>query len=575
MDSNTGFKNDIIYEKTLLNLKSAIKLAKASGMDVSKYENAISKIESEIKENPIFDEAQEIVISEELRRDFLSNTYYESNVKLDVYLKEFKNEFEVYYKIYLLSKKISELSSNVCIDNISKMIEMSNRLIKQIDKNDIIEDNPLLKDESRKKIVDEGYNMVYLTMLYESQFDRNDILNLVKNSRGNIGEKINSIILRDAINVRNDSFVDYFSEYKDEKTIEGGFEANYFDEDFIKELARVIVGEANNEFRIARNSELAALSFKLTTLIDNLNGLNSNGKEITDKLKKAKSDKLKSELLSFAIDNNRLLITVPLILTLVCGTNGVNKAITNPVYKTTTETIDVGTGKKIEGPLVTYDEHKTSYVVSCCIYSPYRKNPNGSGYLSLVNVYSYDIVLDEVSNDFSEVTRETVLNHMGERIYTYSDVKQELGSTDSMDEYMLRLTGTYQNMNEKMPNFKYVVSGIALGVVFGAIFDLILYFTRRNNFNNRRRRARYNNLLSEIDSLVNSQQQIQEDKKYIKQQLLGLKKEYQEFIRKYGYSFDQNIKDSIEHNLTSLDTNLNIASEPIKSGKSLRLLKYK
>lgn len=575
MDSNTGFKNDIIYEKTLLNLKSAINLAKASGMDVSKYENAISKIESEIKENPIFDEAQKIVISEELRRDFLSNTYYNSNVKLDEYLKEFKNEFEVYYRIYLLSKKISELSSNVCIDNISKMIEMSNRLIKQIDKNDIIEDNPLLKDESRKKIVDEGYNMVYLTMLYESQFDRNDVLNLVKNSRGNIGEKINSIILRDAINVRNDSFVDYFSEYKDEKTIEGGFEANYFDEDFIKELARVIVGEANNEFRIARNSELAALSFKLTTLIDNLNVLNSNGKEIEDKLKKAKSDKLKSELLSFAIDKNRILITVPLILTLVCGTYGVNKAITNPVYKTTTETIDVDTGKKIEGPFVTYDEHKTSYVVSCSMYSPYRKNPNGSGYLSLVSVYSYDIVLDEDSNDFSEVTRETVLNHMGERMYTYSDLKQELDSTDSMDEYMLRLTGTYQNMNEKKPNFKYAISGITWGAVFGAIFDLILYFTCSNNFNNRRRRARYNNLFSEIDSLENSQQQIQEDKKYIKQQLLDLKKEYQEFIRKYGYSFDQNIKDSIEYNLTSLDTNINIASEPIKSGKSLRLLKYK
>ncbi len=552
------YYNSQRYHEILIDLKAKLdevdqfnKIAET--IDISSYRKKLKEIEKKLSQNPAFNEVHSFE-SEDMQQSFAAFSYTPAIKELNELNDKFKKEIEPYYKIKWLSSSIKEITQNSTKDknSILEIQKNAKELLKIIEENNLIQGDLIENDKKRQKIISEAYLMIYITILYETLFNRSDILDLIiATENGMIVENINYLIKKGASSASQNSpdFANYYTAYSQDKFTEKGFGDNFLEKEFIEKLAKEIVGNESEEYLLEGKKELRNLLNKATNLQKQILILKDEEKGISKEIRSLERTKTALEIRVWLTEGKKYLILTPLVLTLVGSTIGLGASAKIKEYATITETIDIDTGERVGDVSVTYDEHETTYVVSITEYGPWKKNPTGSGYIRSAKTYTYKP--NENMSEDDKITREDLFDENTELKYTFYEAKQELEPSDSMENDKIYITQTYQNKEDTKPSKKYVLPGAGAGIGVGLSIDAIYTIFHLSNLYELKRKL--NKLHDSLESAKEKQKSIKKRRRDLKTIQQELKNDYEKFIEEYGLNFDRNMSASIKNILTSLD----------------------
>ena len=509
MNSNlsTGFKR---FDTEIKNLEGIINKVSPI-LDVSNYRKELDEIKKKIQNDEDFSKTMPLSGMQ---------VTYESMIydKYAGYIKDLTDKVNTellpFYKIYALTIKINEQIKNISIDNIADILNDARLLIDAV--NSI--DNSDRYD--KKKLIDEAYKAIYQVLLYEELFDRSDILSYIKYLNLAINkENIGRLLSKDLKKL--DKEVLLSADLKN-MAIEGlGYD--YFTEDFIKQVSRITVGEDNSEYKKRRKETIENLKLKVYDL-------ETKKSRTADSLKERKKVKFKLYRTKSILYTKLLSVAMIPIVTISAG-GLIGKASSNQIneYKTITRTIDLNTNEIIGEPNIVYDEHETTYVATITKYTPWRSNPNGSGYIRNATSYEYTTPKD-VSNDY-HITEKDINNNVREK-YNFVEMKDTLDESDSLTDSTILVTETYQDKTDSKKSVKYILPFTITGTLLGIAIDTALILLQIYD--------KYNiqNLIDGVNSYIKENNMQEDEAKNVllelKNEALLIQDEYNEAIKKYG-----------------------------------------
>ena len=497
-------------------------------------EGIFNKLEGIIKYQEYQNRYNEIISLEKENATLFSNKMYSSNMKLDYETniitpsirkllelkKDLEKEILPFYELNLLNKKINNIINDVNEDNINDLI----REIKQL----IIKINRLNTHnrEDFKKIINDSYKIIYLSLLHEETLDRDDIITYLTtlSTKDNI-EAIGKVLRKDLDKVSEDILIE---EDLNNLPLEGlGYD--YLNSKVLKSVSKVVLSKEDKSYRSRRENSINDLTTSINELISDKELNDSKLKEDKRRIKKLRVGKIMTsgKALSYLL--------IPAV-SISLG-NMIGKGLSNRIneYKTITKTTDLRTNEIIGDINETYDEVKTIYAYTVLDCSPWKRNNTGS-YIRDIIAYDYHNIeesdyyaIEKALND----KNKNSLNNIVIEKYRYKEVKKELNSTDSTKDKTILLTETYQDKNDTRKSTKYIIpltiSGLSLGIV---IDILLLCFTP----------LRLSIVMEEFKKLDEKIKQEKLNKKEVEDYLKDLynnrlkyiKEDYNEIVKKYG-----------------------------------------
>ncbi len=510
-------------------------------IDISSYSKKLEEIEIKLGEKPDFDEARSFE-SDSMQQDFVAFAYTPAIEEINKLNKQFEKEVEPYY---IIKWRATEIQQNIEKrkneeSNINNIQENAKEILKTIKDKNLIPGDLIENNERRQKIISEAYFMIYMTILYEATFDRHDILNLVtKESNEVIKESINYFITKGAAQASKQSseFKNYYSQYSQNKYTKRGFGDNFFETDFIEKLSKEIIGKKNEEYINKRNQELK----KIIAAMEEIKKKQQSPVliQLRKELANAKQKKAALSLVTLPLEGKKYLILTPIILTLACGSLGLMKSLPITEYRTITETYNVDTE---ETDIISSEfcEYETGYTTAIVDAGPWKNNPNGTGFIRTVKVYTYTPPEDIEEN--RRITREDLFNELTKPKYKYMDAKQELSPSDSMENNTITITQTYQDKNDTRRSTKYLLPGATIGLLAGIFIDLIL---NRNEYSIRNNLRRKRNRLESLKEIIDVLQCDLQQKENVDKEIQDLKSAVDIFAEKYGLEYAKTDLDEI------------------------------
>lgn len=513
-------------------------------IDISRYKNEMERIkqnaandlEETTKTNPIFTENQDFS-SENIQRTSINLAFFNYQKELNTLDEEFKKEVEPYYQIKLRIESIKDHLDNHNPENIniSEIIKTTEELIDLLINNNFIQEDILENDEKKQQIISEAYSVISKTILQEAIFDRTDISEYIsEKTDGMFKEEVNWLIKRYAKDILSSDldFATYYRKYSKEKFSKQGFGSNFLDQDFIAELAKNLFEIQNKDYKLTRDNDLKKLE-EAKIIIEKQQqreqSLEANWK---NQLRQVKKEQLVLDMKNFVLKGKKYLILTPLVLTIAGGTLGYAKSSQTTLYRTITESYNVDTEEPVDEPYYVYDEHKTSYVATVTVYGPWRKNPNGTGYLRTAEAYTY--TPKEDSNE--KITREDLFDDETRLKYKYTQQKSQLEDSDSMENCEIIITQTYQDADDTKKSTKYTLPAAALGLLIGLFVAFMTkstkgYYIEKEFYRAKKRSEELEEIIREINKKLESPGNLDgavED----------LKSAYNNFIEIYGSNFE-------------------------------------
>ena len=253
---------------------------------------------------------------------------------------------------------------------------------------------------------------------------------------------------------------------------------------------------------------------------------------LKNQLRQVKKEQLVLDMKNFVLKGKKYLILTPLVLTIAGGALGYAKSSQTTLYRTITESYNVDTEEPVDEPYYVYDEHKTSYVATVIVYGPWRKNPNGTGYLRAAEAYTY--TPKEDSN--KKITREDLFDDETRLKYKYTQRKSQLEDSDSMENYEIIIKQTYQDADDTKKSTKYTLPAAALGLLIGLFVAFMTkstkgYYIEKEFYRVKKRSEELEEIIREINKKLESPGNLDgavED----------LRSAYNNFIEIYGSNFE-------------------------------------
>lgn len=506
------------YESRLKNVEGI--LSKLNGiLDTSKYISEFNQIKEDVKNDPSF---QNKMTFDNFQMDYEEYTYSKYSKRLDELAIKMEKESLPFYELQKLCEKINFLLTDLSIENISEIIELTIRLIDSV--NELNTHNKIEKN----RIIDYSYETIYKVIMYEEIFERSDILDYINklNIKVNV-ENLGRLLSKDLDKLDKIDLID-----EDLRTLKThGLGYDYLDKNIIKKISRKTVGETNSEYQEKKRKVVSELESKIQDLSNENVHLKNDQADSKLRLKRLYGKKylLMSKMLS--------LILVP-VVTISAGSligKKASEGITE--YKTITRTINPETGEIVGDVLEEYDENETTYVATVMVESPWRKNNTGVGYVRTITAYEY-ITPEDVSETF-HATKEDLEGNMVEK-YKYVEAKDNLDEKDSLTDSTILITETYQDKNTTRPSEKYIVPAIVTAACIGIIIDIILIIKRNDT------KYMLEETLDEIASEKLTEQEIKEKLLDLKQRVITVQEEYNNAVKKYGSLADQFIFDEVD-----------------------------
>ncbi len=513
-------------------------------IDISRYENEMKRIkqkaakdlEEKTETNPIFEKNQDFS-SENIQRTSINLAFFNYQEELNKLDEEFQKEVEPYYQIKLRIESIKDYLDNPNPENIniSEMIKTTEELIDLLINNNFIQEDILENDEKKQQIISEAYSVISKTILQEAIFDRTDILEYIsEKTDGMFKEEVNCLIKRyiDDILSSDLDFAAYYRKYSTKKFREQGFGSNFLDQDFIAELAKNFFEIQNKDYKLTRDNDLKKLE-EAKIIIEKQQqreqSLEANWK---NQLRQVKKEQLVLDMKNFVLKGKKYLILTPLVLTIAGGALGYAKSSQTTLYRTITESYNVDTEEPVDEPYYVYDEHKTSYVATVIVYGPWRKNPNGTGYLRTAEAYTYTPKEDTTE----KITREDLFDDETRLKYKYTQQKSQLEDSDSMENYEIIIKQTYQDADDTKKSTKYTLPAAALGLLIGLFVAFMTkstkgYYIEKEFYRVKKRSEELEEIIREINKKLESPGNLDgavED----------LRSAYNNFIEIYGSNFE-------------------------------------
>ena len=506
LDLNRGFKE---YNSKVKNLEGIFTKVEDI-LDISGYKQSLKEIEEELKnENSLNSE----MISNSMQLEFESMVLAPYIKRIDKLTEDINKDLLPFYELNLLISKTNLELREVNEENLVEILTNARKIL------DLINKLNTHDEKNKKALINKGYEIIYRVILEEELFDRNDTLTYlnklnIPTNKENIGRYLSKDI----------KSLDEKTKIEEElRTVNEGLGYDYLTPEFISKVARVTIGEKNEEYQrrrmIARDKiteEVVSYKNRSEKASSTLKSLSSERRNLL-----LKKYRLASRILSMAL--------VP-IITITSGYSiGKKSSSKIPLYKTITRTVDSSTGEIVGDIDFVYDERETTYVATVMEYGPYRKNPTGVGYVR--NVTAYEYIAPEDAGETYHATSEDLQGNVKEK-YTFVEQKDTLDDNDSVSESTILITETYQDKNDWIPSNKYTLGLTIVGVLAGVAIDVILTFAGFYDLDKIKR------MIGRINRDLEDNKISEEE---AKQRILDLKNEipllidrYNDTIRKYG-----------------------------------------
>lgn len=437
-------------------------------LDISYYEKKFNEIkcdfnliESDLKKSSFLDEK---FPNKQMSIDSENYSLSPINKALGELTREFSDNIKPLHNVYKLFTTIDDALVRVDLncDNSDEIVKNTIELIKHI--HSINTHNNV----DITKLINKAYDTIYNVLLFESFYGKHTVLNYINKKnvdtdREFLGEKIRNctkdLLQEGLINQAdvNREFIEHISE---------GFEYDYLSADFVSKLSKIKYGPVLENYSHIKAEELENIQFNYQSFSD-------EGKKIVSDLSEVKG-RIKKLYLNLAYLRVKAcsLFLIPFIAAGVGGAVGAIESSKITEYSTTTRVINLEDNSEISRR-TEFDEHPTSYVATILVCEPWKKDIKG-GYIRTVTAYEFK--LEESPNGY-DVSLEYIQDNLREK-YVYSEKKDNLSINDSVDDYAIYLTETYQDKTNSRKSTKYIVKFILIGGLGTSLAELLLCYFR-------------------------------------------------------------------------------------------------
>ena len=175
----------IIYKAKQKEVKDIIKKLNSSSIDLSDKLEEIELIDKKLKEK--------------IKKENSIDIYEESFDKIDLIINDIKDNYECYYKIYVLYKDLKQKLINVNADSINELVLISKELLSQVKQSSTIDFEK--EQELVLKIYEAIYSVLKLELLY---LDKDSLLELLKENDVDVSF-ISELIEKDLSSIRDNN----------------------------------------------------------------------------------------------------------------------------------------------------------------------------------------------------------------------------------------------------------------------------------------------------------------------------------------------------------------------------------
>lgn len=400
------FDMGIIYNSKLKETRNTIEKLKGLSFNLDNIANSVNSIESGVNEKikGIYntDKKEKNVFF----NDELKYIYDDAIKKLDKINEYLKKEYERYYKISSLTKKLNSKMENVSEENIDEIVSLSTQILHTLKTSSTID------YEAEKNIVTDVYSAIYNAIKLEVLYSNNTrLLDIVKNDDVDT-QYIANLIKKDINNIKDKS---------DINRVLTNIENNGLDDKYLidRNLITLISLYNSNNLKLKTRNKLISNVDEYESLSRDLAYLEIDNKEIQEKIDKANTKRNKQ--IKKKIKQKGMLTINALLVSIIIagGSLGIKHIAKEKKYKTITTKYDSYTD--------TFDVEEEyargkDESIKLTEYSPW----DSPGYFRdnyTRNVYSYDV--SDISADYSDISKFLNSNIRGSIRYDESIEKEK------------------------------------------------------------------------------------------------------------------------------------------------------
>ncbi len=457
-DLSQGYEKFFALVNNLEGIFDKVNKMKKYKLDISYYEEKLVELKKEFNIKDEMLKSSNITF-ENMRKDYEIFALSECNKKLEDLTNKFESDVTPIYNVYLLSSSIDKKYNNDT--EVDEIIKDCITLLKNV--NDIPSHNNI----DIIGLYVKAHETVLNGLLYESVYNKHEILDYVKqsnnsNTRETLGKlmrsNINSLVKKKVIN-EEDVDKDILN------NLDEGLGYDFLSTEFIEFLSKRLLGEQY----VKKNEEKEYIINSLNSKIHN-NALSQERYEA--KLKEGRVS-LTGKMLELALVRGAFctLALSPAIIIGVSGHIGKTQSEKITEYATVTREVNLNTNSVIGEEKKEYDDKTTNYVATIIVYEPWKKNPTGVGYIRNATAFEY-VTPENVSDDY-HISALDINENVREK-YKYNEVKDQLSETDSITDSEIHVIETYQNKADSRKSTRYVIPGYVIGSILGIIDEVVL-----------------------------------------------------------------------------------------------------
>lgn len=529
-DLTSGYERFDALAKNLEGIFEKVYAMREYKLDISYYEKKFEEFKKDFKLKDDFLQNTNMPF-ESMQKDYEGFVLTECNKKLEELTIEFEENVTPIYNIYLLFTMLDGKIKNSNDDDIDDVISKTIKLIDQI--NGVYTHNKI----EVTRLVERAYETIYNALLYEEVYGRHDILEYLKGknlstNRENLGRVIRADVKKQIQigNISKGEIDEEFIEHLDE-----GLGYDYLSPEFLNLVSRKSL--------ISKYEEVGFRKQQMKDYMDRVVGDYHDKKTTLEDKSKETSKNIRSYRLTKAKLSGKALSLVLVPIILISAGHAIGKTESNKIteYATITRVVDLDTGDVIGEPEMVYDENVTSYVATITIYSPWRKNPTGVGYIRNATSYEYNVP-EDVSEDY-HVSREDIEGNLREK-YRFNEPKEVLDENDSLTDMVIQVTETYQDKSISRKSTKYIIPFTIVGGVLGIAIDVALYLTHLISLDEIRRR--FSRLNERIKSEKLSNEEIKKELANMAKEAESIEADKKRIEEKYSIEIDTSLLENKE-----------------------------
>ena len=379
------FDMGIIYNSKLKETRNTIEKLKSLSFNLDNIINSVNNIDSMVKEKikEIYDNKKDNNV---FFNDEIKYIYDNAIKKLNNINEYLKKEYEKYYKISTLTKKLNNRIQDINEENVDEAVLLSKELL------NILKTSSTIDYEAEKDIVSNVYDAIYKVIKLEILYSNDTkLLDMVKNDDVD-SQYIANLIKKDINNIKDKS---------DINRVLMNIENNGLDDKYLidKNLITLISLYNSNNLKLKTRNKLISNIDEYESLSRDLVYLESDNKKIQGKIDKLNNKR--SNLIKKKIKQKGMLTINALLVSIIIagGSLGIKHIAKEKKYKTITTKYDSYTDTFDVEEEYTRGKDES---IKLTEYSPW----DSPGYFRdnyTRNVYSYDI--SDISADYSDISK--------------------------------------------------------------------------------------------------------------------------------------------------------------------------